>query len=313
MRRGVIDIGTNSVKLLVADCHGSAVQPVNETSRQTRLGRGLYESGQLQPEPIADTAEAVRDYLRLAKREGAVETGIIATSAMREADNARELIDALGQVVAVLSGDDEARLAYAGVTTNPRLAKRDLLVIDVGGGSTEFTRGSAGGVDRHMSIPLGSVRLLEGNPVGDPPAAGQLERARKTIDEQLRQSLPGSDWNGAVECELIGTGGVATIFAMMELGIDQFDRDRIEQAILPRQLATGWCERLWSLPLGQRREITGLPANRADVALFGSLIYERVMNHLGHGQLQASTRGIRFGALTGDFFEKNLAKTASAQ
>ena len=94
-------------------------------------------------------------------------------SAMREAENARELIDALGQTVAILSGDDEARLAYDGVTTNPRLAKRDLLVIDVGGGSTEFTRGSAGGVDRHMSIPLGSVRLLEGNPVGDTPAAGQ--------------------------------------------------------------------------------------------------------------------------------------------
>ena len=72
-------------------------------------------------------------------------------------------------------------------------------------------------------------------------------------------------------------------------------------------------DRLWSLPLSQRREITGLPANRADVALFGSLIYERVMNHFDYKQLQASTRGIRFGALTGDFFEKNLAKTASAQ
>ena len=111
MRRGVIDIGTNSVKLLVADCHGSAVQPVAETSRQTRLGRGLYDSGRLQPEPITDTAEAVHDYLHLAKREGAVETGIIATSAMREADNALELIDALGQAVIILSGDDEARLA----------------------------------------------------------------------------------------------------------------------------------------------------------------------------------------------------------
>ena len=313
MRRGVIDIGTNSVKLLVADCHGRAVQPVNETSRQTRLGRGLYESGQLQSDPIADTAEAVHDYLRLAKREGAVETGIIATSAMREAENARELIDALGQTVAILSGDDEARLAYDGVTTDPRLAKRNLLVIDVGGGSTEFTWGNADGVKRHMSIPLGSVRLLEGNPVDDPPAAGQLKRARKTIDDQLLQSLPRSDWNEAVECELIGTGGVATIFAMMELGIGIFDRDCIEQITFTHQQATEWCERLWSLPLGQRREITGLPANRADVALFGSLIYERVMNHFDHKQLQASTRGIRFGALTGDFFEKNLAKTASAQ
>ena len=153
MRRGVIDIGTNSVKLLVADCHGSAVQPVAETSRQTRLGRGFTRAVAFNLNPLADTAEAVHDYLHLAKREGAVETGIIATSAMREAENARELIDALGQTVAILSGDDEARLAYDGVTTNPRLAKRNLLVIDVGGGSTEFTRGNADGVEQPHEHP----------------------------------------------------------------------------------------------------------------------------------------------------------------
>lgn len=312
MRRGVIDIGTNSVKLLVADCHGSAVQPVTETSRQTRLGRGLYESGRLQPKPIENTVETVREFLRLAKREGAGETGIIATSAMREADNSRELIDALGQTVVILSGDDEARLAYAGVTTDPRLAKRDLLVIDVGGGSTEFTQGGSGGVQQHTSIPLGSVRLLEANPVEDPPTADQLAHAREVIDAKLRQTVLNGNWGEGSDCELVGTGGVATIFAMMELSMERFDRERIEEANLSQKRASEWCEQLWSLPLDQRREIVGLPANRADVALFGSLIFERIMIQFGYAQLKASTRGIRFGALKGDFFEKNLAKSGNA-
>ena len=126
----------------------------------------------------------MHDYLRLAKREGAVETGIIATSAMREADNARELIDALGQTVAILSGDDEARLAYAGVTTDPRLAKRDLLVIDVGGGSTEFTRGLAAVSSSTPAFRLAPCVCWKAIRSTIPPAAGSTgARARKTIDE----------------------------------------------------------------------------------------------------------------------------------
>ena len=120
-----------------------------------------------------------------------------------------------------------------------------------------------------------------------------------------------SDWNEAVECELIGTGGVATIFAMMELGIKQFDRDRIEQAILTRQLATGWCERLWSLPLGQRREITGLPANRADVALFGSLIYERSHEPFGPRPTAGQHARDSIWRFDGDFFEKTSPKLSA--
>ena len=98
----------------------------------------------------------------------------------------------------------------------------------------------------------------------------------------------------------------------MELSMERFDRERIEEANLSQKRASEWCEQLWSLPLDQRREIVGLPANRADVALFGSLIYERIMIQFGYAQLKASTRGIRFGALKGDFFEKNLAKSGSA-
>ena len=297
MRRGVIDIGTNSVKLLVAECQAGDVQPVTESSRQTRLGQGLYETGQLQTQPIQGTAAAVHEFLRLAKAEGASETVIIATSAMREAGNAAEFLGALGQAVTILSGDEEARLAYSGVLSNPRLAKRNLVVIDAGGGSTELTQGRASGVEQHTSIPLGSVRLMERHPVDDPPTPAQREAAKVAVDERLRQTVLRDDWGVPSDYELVGTGGIATIFAMMELGIEEFDRNRIEQTELTRQRAIYWCDKLWSLPLAPRREITGLPANRSDVALFGSLIYERIMVQLGFDRLRVSTRGIRFGAV----------------
>ncbi len=134
MRRGVIDIGTNSVKLLIADLRGDEISPHLETSRQTRLGRGLYSGGKLQAEPIQATVAAVNELLALAKANDCSDTRIIATSAVRDSSNPAELLDALGQAVDVLSGDSEARLVFAGVMGCPRLAKSAALVIDVGGG-----------------------------------------------------------------------------------------------------------------------------------------------------------------------------------
>ena len=128
MRRGVIDIGTNSVKLLIADLRGDEISPHLETSRQTRLGRGLYSGGKLQAEPIQATVAAVNELLALAKANDCSDTRIIATSAVRDSSNPAELLDALGQAVDVLSGDNEARLVFAGVMGCPRLAKSPTLM-----------------------------------------------------------------------------------------------------------------------------------------------------------------------------------------
>ena len=161
MRRGVIDIGTNSVKLLIADLHGGNISPHLETSRQTRLGRGLYADGKLQAEPIEATVAAVNELLALARRNDCGDIRIIATSAVREAANSGELLESLGQAVQILSGDDEARLAFAGAVSYLRLVKQPVVVLDTGGGSTEVIVGDAGGMRFHLSLPLGSVRLME--------------------------------------------------------------------------------------------------------------------------------------------------------
>jgi exopolyphosphatase/guanosine-5'-triphosphate,3'-diphosphate pyrophosphatase len=303
MRRGVIDIGTNSVKLLIADLCDSDISPQLETSRQTRLGCGLYSGGKLQAESIQATVGAVTELLALAKRHECTDTRIIATSAVREASNSGELLDALGQPVSVLSGDDEARLAFEGVMSCPRLAKSAALVIDVGGGSTEFIVGDTGGMRFHKSLPLGSVRLMERHAVSDPPTGGELETVCKSIDQALSEtSLPGlrGQLNApgqAQQFAMIGSGGMAGILAKMELADDAYDRERMEAVELPLDRVTAWRERLCGLTLARRREITGLPPKRADVALFGSLIYEQAMRQLGFAALRVSTRGIRFGVL----------------
>ena len=213
------------------------------------------------------------------------------------------MLGALDQVVEVLSGDDEARLVFAGVMGCPRLAMSPTLVIDVGGGSTEFIVGDVGGMRFHTSIPLGSVRLMERHPVSDPPAGGELETVCKLIDQALSEtSLPGlrGQLNALGQAQpfiMVGSGGMASILAKMELVDDDYDRERMEAVELPLDRVTAWREVLWGLPFARRREITGLPPKRADVALFGSLIYEQAMRGLGFAFLRVSTRGIRFGVL----------------
>ena len=181
----------------------------------------------------------------MAKREGAGETGIIATSAMREADNSRELIDALGQTVAILSGDDEARLAYAGVTTDPRLAKRDLLVIDVGGGSTEFTQEAQAVSSSTPAFRL--VRAFAGSQSGRGPSNGGSTGARaKSLTQNCGRLF--CNWGEGSDCELVGTGGVATIFAMMELSMETV-RPGANRGGEPVPKTGQRIEQLWSLPL----------------------------------------------------------------
>ena len=303
MRRGVIDIGTNSVKLLIADLHGGNISPHLETSRQTRLGRGLYGDGKLQAEPIEATVAAVNELLALARRNDCGDIRIIATSAVREAANSGELLESLGQAVQILSGDDEARLAFAGAVSYLRLVKQPVVVLDTGGGSTEVIVGDAGGMRFHLSLPLGSVRLMERHAVSDPPSADELAAVRESIDTQLRaRGVPElrrqiAALGQAAPVQLVATGGVASILAMMELSIDDHDRERMEAVGLSVERVAAWRGRLWGLHLARRREITGLPANRADVALVGSLIVEQSMRQLGFDALRVSTRGIRFGVL----------------
>jgi len=306
-RRAVIDIGTNSVKLLVADVSGRDIVPIEESAEQTRLGRGFYETHILQPDVIKSTATAVSRFAKQASELGAATMRVFATSAARDAKNPQELLAAVKQAsgldIEIISGEEEAEWAFRGVTSDPLLARPPILLLDVGGGSTEFILGQGEHKHYRQSFPLGAVRLMEMWPHSDPPKPEELSGTRlwlreflaKRVVPQLELALARERSQG--QLIFVGTGGSASVLAGMETGLSKFDRRKIEDTRLSIDRVRHWVEYLWSLPLIERREIPGLPRKRADVMLTGAAIYEAVMEQLRFAELRVTTRGLRFAAL----------------
>jgi exopolyphosphatase/guanosine-5'-triphosphate,3'-diphosphate pyrophosphatase len=310
-RRAVIDVGTNSVKLLVADVAGHDVQPVLEDSKQTRLGKGFYESHQLQPAAVEQTAQVVARFADAAREYEAKSIRVIATSVARDAVNPEDLISAIkresGLYVEIISGEQEAEWVFHGVTTDPKLAEQPLLLLDVGGGSTEFILGQ--GEHKHFrhSFPLGAVRLLEKFPPSDPPTRQEFNACCRWIENflqtEVRTKLK-SELRDEAKLDpvghqvwLVGTGGTVSILARLEAKLDDFDRERIEGARLSLEQVRAHLGRLWTLPLAERQKLIGLPLKRADVILPGVAIYAVVMAEFGFEELRISTRGLRFAAV----------------
>ena len=310
VRRAIIDIGTNSVKLLVADVAGRGVTPVWEGSEQTRLGRGFYETHRLSAAAVAATAHAAAGFAAKARNLGSVCIRVIATSAAREALNSDALLQAVrgacGLETEILSGDEEADLAFQGVSTDPRYADSPFLLLEVGGGSSQFILGDHGKRSFIRSFQIGTVRLMESVPHRDPPGGQELTQTRqwlkRILDQEvaavlepelrtLRQALP-----PLRVFQLVGTGGTASILGCMEAKLDVFDRDRLESVSLNIDRLQQTLTLLWSLSLAERKNIIGLPPTRADVILTGAAIYEAIMTRFGFLEMHVSTRGLRFGA-----------------
>jgi exopolyphosphatase/guanosine-5'-triphosphate,3'-diphosphate pyrophosphatase len=312
-RRAVIDVGTNSVKLLVGDVLDHDVRPVFERSHQTRLGEGLYANGTLQPGGIARTAAAVAEFAASARSLQAERISVIGTSAAREARNVSALADAIlksaGVPLNVISGDEEAELAFVGVSCATEYAHAPLLIMEVGGGSTQFIVGRHRRPQLIKSLAVGTVRLLESASYTDPPQREELMRCRRWVTSQLKINIGEAiakarvgealNQTGDGAMHLIGTGGTATILARMKGQMTDFNRVAIEQIRINSEWLRSEVDRLWQMPLADRKTIVGLPPNRADLILFGAVIYEAGMSQLGFDELRITTRGLRFGALLG--------------
>lgn len=309
LRRAAIDVGTNSVKLLIAEIHGNEVRALDEASHQTRLGQGFYETRKLQPTAIVNTAEAVADYVEQAKRFACETIRVFSTSVAREAVNAAALVQAIEQqsgiTLEIISGDQEAEWVFRGVLTDATLPAGPLLLLDVGGGSTEFILGRGERRIFSQSFPLGSVRLMETFTISDPPTAAELhavtQNVRGLLADQVAPILM-PVWQHEIsetsaQVQLVGTGGAATILARMAARLTTFDREVIEAARVSSNWLTQQTEQLWRLSLAQRRELIGLPRSRADVILTGAVIYQAILEHFQFRELRVSTRGLRFAAV----------------
>jgi exopolyphosphatase/guanosine-5'-triphosphate,3'-diphosphate pyrophosphatase len=246
-----------------------------------------------------------------AQAQRAQQIRVVATSAARDAVNAGELSAAIerasGHRPEIISGEQEADWAFQGVTTDPELARLPVLLLDVGGGSTEFILGHGEVKHFRQSFRLGTVRLLETLPPSNPPTREEFAETRRWVREFIAAKIR-PVLTGALEREtqlqlahepmaLVGSGGTTTILARMEAGLETYDRAVIEATRISRERVTWHAEHLWSMPLGQREAIVGLPRKRADVILMGVVIFEAVMEEFGFRELRVSTRGLRFAAV----------------
>lgn len=305
IRRAVIDVGTNSIKLLVAEISGEDVVPLLETSRQTRLGAGFYATRILQRAAILQTAEAAAEFARQAKELGAVFTRVIATSAARDARNAADLTTAIeqscGLPTEIISGDKEADWVFRGVTSNPALAGGPVLVLDVGGGSTEFIVGDKGVPQFRSSHSLGTVRLLEQLRPSDPPGLRALLECRSWLRDFLRKEVLALLKPALTACrggvKLVAAGGSATVLARIAGALDNYNRAKIESTTVPLEGLRELVERHWQMTLAERQAVVGVPPKRADVTLTGLVIHESIMEQLGFSRLFITTRGLRFWAV----------------
>ena len=283
MRVGVVDLGTNSTRLLVADVDGEHVDEVSRRTVITRLGEGVDERRKLLPLPVARVRNALSDYRRELEQLGAERVLAIGTSAVRDAENGEAFLGEVewsyGFATRLLSGDEEAELTRRGVA-NGRTVGDDTLVLDVGGGSTELITAA-----ERTSIDVGSVRLTERHLHSDPPTREELDAAARTVWAEL-PSLDASD--------AIGVAGTITTLAALELG--EYDPERVHGHRLTREAVGALLAHLASLPLAERRKLPGLEPDRAPVIVGGAVVVREVLDRYGLDGLEVSERDLLHGA-----------------
>lgn len=291
--RAAVDVGTNSVRLLVVDAQGR--RRTRELSI-TRLGQGVDRTGHLDPEALTRTLETIARYRDIWREHGVTDrVRIAATSAVRDASDRDRFFDGVREVTGVdaevLSGDEEAALAFVGAATAVDVAA-PVAVIDVGGGSTEVVVGDAdGAVVGGVSLQLGCVRLTERHLHDDPASPAQLAAARDTIAERLDEADQALAARGArldAATSLVGVAGTATTLAALHLGLDAYEEAAIHGTVVPTSAVSEWTRRLATATAAQRAALGPVQLGREDVLHGGTLVLEAVLTRYGFDALVVS-------------------------
>lgn len=303
-RLAAIDIGTVTTRLLVADVSASDVTEVVRSTDITHLGEDLTTTGRLAPAAIGRVREVVARYAGTIAELGVVRVSAVATSASRDAENGSELIAslaALGIRPRIIDGDDEARLSFLGATWS--VTGEGLLVVDVGGGSTELIFGSSDAdesnvrtcdIEAMRSVDVGSRRITEMFLHTDPPTPRELDEARAYIAGALR---PFFDALRTKPCALVSLAGAATTFSAIDLELAEYDAERVHLSCLTGPQLSDLITALASLPLERRRQVVGLHPDRAPVIVGGGLVIESVLALSGLDSTLVSEHDILYGIL----------------
>ena len=296
-----IDCGTNSTRLLVVDGSGRTLVRV---MRITRLGQGVDASHHLSPVAVERTLGVLREFRGTMDGFGVAQGRLVATSAVRDADNGDDFLRAAavvtGLTAQLLSGDEEGRMAYRGATMGLPPAPADDVVVDIGGGSTEFVHARAGQVAA-VSLDLGCVRLTERYLKSDLPTPEELRAAGAAIDTELERAetvlpalahLPSGS-------RLLGLAGTVSTLALLELGLSGYDREVVHHSVISRSAASRWLAALAGEPASLRGLRPGVEAGREDVIVGGVLILSKVMSRLDFDECLVSESDILDGLAAG--------------
>jgi exopolyphosphatase/guanosine-5'-triphosphate,3'-diphosphate pyrophosphatase len=278
-----LDCGTNSTRLLVVDDEG---RPLERRMRITRLGQGVDATGELRDDAVERTLAALRDYREEMDRRGVTAARLAATSAARDARNGQAFLDAAsattGLKAELLSGEDEGRLSFAGATADLDGPLDSLVVVDIGGGSTELVTREGGVVVAH-SMQVGCVRLTERELVGDPPTPASLDAAARAADAAIEAATHAMPALAAPDGarRLVGLAGTVSTLAMIDLGLAVYDEATVHHHWLSKAAIRGWRETLAADTLAERARRPGMVPGREDVIVAGVVILERVVERLG--------------------------------
>lgn len=302
-RYAAIDIGTNSVLLLVAEKTAQGFVPVVERAEITRLGRGVDKSRVLSAEGMEATLSVLTQFATEARQLGASGIAVSATSAARDAKNGPEFLkaakDRAGVEVEIISGQLEAQLSFSAVATDAAVTKdpnAPLIVVDIGGGSTEFIYGEGGEVSFRHSFDVGSVRLTERFVTADPIPRHEREQIHAFLKETFA-SLPAP----SKDARFVGVAGTVTTLFAVANRIDPYDAAKVHGGVLSRAELSRVTELLFSLPLAERQKLPGLQPKRADVICAGALVLLAGVEQLGVPSVTVSDRGVRWGLLAHKF------------
>ena len=293
----MVDMGTNSTRLLVADVEDGEVKELERISTVTRLGRGVDTSKQLATEAIEDVASAVGEYIKLYEPLEPDVVLALATSAVRDAENSGAFIAELRERFAlnarILTGEEEARLTYVGAVAG-RAPSDGTLVIDIGGGSTEIVVGSGREMAFHTSLQLGTVRHTERHIRNDPPTAPELEALAEDIRKQLFAELAAADF---FEIHTgIAVAGTPTSLAAIDQELDPYDPERVHGYVLSLDAIQHMYSMLSGKSLEERLNVPGLHPGRAPTIVAGVVILIQAMRAFGLQEIEVSEHDILYGA-----------------
>ena len=320
MRVAVVDIGTNSTRLLIADVGDGALEELDRRSIVTRLGEGVDATGRLGDDPQRRVFAVLDEYAEAIESHGAERRLAVMTSAVRDAENgaafAAAVRDRYGLDGRTLSGDEEARLTFLGATAERRPrgpgsvagarpggearggGDEPLLVIDIGGGSTELVVGARGRVDFHVSVQAGVVRHTERYIEHDPPRAEEMDALARDVRAVFEAAVPQAVREPVAAA--VAVAGTATSCAAIDGGIEPYDPARVEGHTVPAERLAGLRDRLGALPLGERRQVPGLHPDRAPTIVAGAILLAEVLELFKLGSFEASERDVLWGVALSD-------------